>query len=110
MACSVRFRSYFRRAMGRVPEPEYTQELPRPSAELVLWRVHVEAQIEVLGRKKAERYLRTMADKLAWEDNLAAVFQIRPHTEQRLVSIARQQAVAIFERHLPIFLAALAPK
>jgi hypothetical protein len=86
------------------------QTLPSPSAELVLYRVHVEALIHVLGRKKAGRYLRAMADKLAWEEGLASVFQIRPASEQASVRQARQQAAAIFERMLPIFLAALPPR
>lgn len=85
-------------------------ELPPPSAELVLWRVHVEAMVVALGRKKGERYLRLMADKLAFEDGLASVFQIRPASMHADVRRTRRQAASVFERYMPIFLAALPPK
>ena len=90
-----------------VPEPSPTEQLPPPSAELVLWRVQTEAIISVLGRRKGERFLRVMADKLANEENMSAVFQIRPSSERGAVSRARQEAAEIFKRLLPLFLARL---
>lgn len=84
-----------------------SDELPEPSAELVLWRVSVEAFIACAGRKRSEKFLRLMAEKLANEDNLASVFQIRPNSDAVRVSKARKQAVAMFEKYLPIFLARL---
>jgi hypothetical protein len=73
----------------------------------VLFRVHVEAMIATMGRKRAERYLRAMAEKLAWEEGLASVFHIRPIAQHAEVRRTRQQASAIFERMLPVFLAAI---
>lgn len=93
--------------MPEVLDQPQTVQLPPASAELVLWRVHVEAFIAVMGRKKAERYLQLMAVKLADEENMAAVFHIRPVREQESVRIARTQAAAIFQRYMPIFLARL---
>lgn len=80
-------------------------ELPEPSAELVLFRVHVEAMLAVMGPKKGERYLRLMAEKLASEENLSALFHIRPRSDDAAVQRARSQAAELFRRHLPIFLA-----
>jgi hypothetical protein len=94
-----------------VPEFQASpEELPPPSAELVLFRVHVEAMVATMGRKRAERYLRAMAEKLAWEEGLASVFHIRPIAQHAEVRRTRQQASAIFERMLPVFLAAIPPK
>jgi hypothetical protein len=85
-------------------------ELPAPSAELVLWRVSLEVFISSLGRRKAERFLQLMADKLAGEESLSAVFHIRPSSEQGRVRAARRQAAAIFAAYSPIFLARLPPR
>lgn len=93
--------------MPEALDPQTQVNLPPASAELVLWRVHVEAFIAVMGRKKAERYLQLMAVKLADEENMAAVFHIRPAREQDSVRHARTQAAAIFQRYMPIFLARL---
>jgi hypothetical protein len=93
-----------------VDVPEFNPleaELPAPSAELVLWRTSVQCFLAVSGRKRADRFLRMMADRLAQEDNLSSVFQIRPQSELSNVRIARKQAAAIFERYMPIFLAQL---
>lgn len=94
-----------------MPEFAYDPtELPEPSAGLVLFRVHVEALVVVLGRKKAERYIQLMAEKLAAEENLSAVFHIRPTSERAAVHRARKQAAAMFERLLPIWLARIPTK
>jgi hypothetical protein len=88
----------------RAHKPE---ELPPPSAELVLWRVSVEAYLACAGKKRSERFLQLMAEKLANEENLSQVFQIRPTEDAIRVRRARREAVAMFERYLPIFLARL---
>lgn len=88
------------------PQPD-NDELPPCSAELVLWRVHVEATLAVLGRKKAERCLRLMAEKLAGEENLSSVFQLRPATDAGSMRRSRRQAATAFQRYLPLFLARL---
>lgn len=96
------------RVWGRSKVPEFAyqrEDLPSPSAELVLFRVHVEATVAVLGRKKADRYLRIMSEALAQEENLTSVFQIRPSAQHGAVRIARRQAATIFRRYLPIWLA-----
>ena len=97
--------------MSELSRPEIeNDELPEPSAELVLWRVHVEAMLAVLSRKKGERYLTYMTERLAWEDNLSAVFNIRPQAQHAQVRRARRQAARIYERYLPVFHARLPRK
>lgn len=84
-----------------------TEELPTPSAELVLYRAHVQALLRVLGRKKGERYLRLMAGQLAAEENLSNVLSIRPSSQALEVRMSRRQAATIFDRLMPVFLASL---
>lgn len=86
-----------------VPSPD----LPPPSANLVLWRASVMAFITVCGRRKAEKFLRIMAEQLAAEENLSSVFQIRPNSEHLAVRQARREAAEVFRRFLPLFLASL---
>lgn len=85
--------------------PEDTAPLPAPSPELVLFRVHVEASIAVMGRKKAERYLRVMAETISAEESLAEVLQIRQTGQQARVRAAHREAAALFRRYLPLFIA-----
>jgi hypothetical protein len=63
-----------------------------------------------MGRRKADRFLRLIAEKLASEENLAQVFSIRPSSEAAEVREVRRQAVALFGRYLPLFLARLPMK
>lgn len=73
----------------------------------MLWRVHVEALLAVMPRKRGERYLRLMAEKLADEENLASVFQIRPSSHRAASRRATLQAAELLERTMPLFLARL---
>lgn len=79
--------------------------LPGPSAELVLWRVSVECFIAVVGRRKANLFLRMMTEKLASEESLASVIQFRRTAEESEVRRARTQAITLWQRYLPTFLA-----
>lgn len=101
-------RSRGERALALMPEFNLPpDDLPPPSAELVLLRVVIESHLATAPRKRAERYLRTITEKLAAEENLSAVFQIRPTAQHEEVRRARRQAALMFERLLPIFLARL---
>jgi hypothetical protein len=93
-----------------MPEALEHPEFPDPTAELVLLRVFIEAHLETSPRKVGERFLLVAAEKLASEENMASVFQIRPHAHWPASQRARKQAVALFERYLPTFLARLPPK
>lgn len=84
-----------------------TEELPPPAAAIVLWRVSVEAFIATAPRRRSETFLRLMAEMLASEENLSAVFHIRPTSERAAVAKARREAAAMFEKLLPLFLARL---
>jgi hypothetical protein len=80
-------------------------EMPEPTAEMVLFRVHVEVLISLMGRKKADRYLRLMAEKLADEENLSAVFKLRRSAKHEALRKAHQDAALQFQRFLPVWLA-----
>lgn len=93
------------RSWGMPARPDDPQTLPAPSAALVLFRVHVEATIATMGRRKAEKYLSIMSETLAWEESLSSVFQIRPADQHAEVRAARLQAAAIFKAYSPLWLA-----
>lgn len=80
-------------------------ELPEPSAELILLRVMAEAYVATMPRKKGERFLRTVAEKLANEESFASVFPIRPTPQWIASRTARRQAVGQYRAWLPTFLA-----
>lgn len=82
-------------------------ELPDPHPAFVLFRVQTEALIAVVGRKKGERMLKIMADKLATEQSLSEVFVARPATKHAEMQLARRHAANMFDRYLPTFLARL---
>jgi hypothetical protein len=84
-----------------------TGDAPDPSAELILLRVFVEAVLEVWGRKKGERCLRLMAEKLAAEECLSSVFHLRPPPSNTAWRTACRKAAVAFERCMPIWLARL---
>lgn len=83
------------------------QTLPAPSPELVLWRVSVEAFIAMQSRRKGERFLELVAEKLAAEANLAEVFRLRVSAEHEAMRRAHREASVAFQRLMPIFLARL---
>lgn len=89
------------------PPTSSHEAMPEPTAALVLWRVSMESLLATMPRKKAERFLRDLAEKLAEEENLASVFQLRPKTERAATAVATKQAVEAYARFLPIFLARL---
>jgi hypothetical protein len=78
-------------------------EMPEPSAEIVLIRVAISAFLATTSEKRAEAFLRHMAETLADEESLAAISPIRRATHARSVSKARRGAVAMFDALLPTF-------
>ncbi len=80
-------------------------DMPAPAAALVLWKLHAEALVSVLGPKKAQRYLRTMAETMATEAAFADVIHIRRGPIQEQTAKARREAAAYFECALPLLLA-----
>lgn len=88
-----------------VPKAE---ELPAPSAEMVLIRVAIESYLATAHMKPRERS-RAFFDKassiLADEESVALLFPIRPASGHSSVSRARREAVAIWQAFAPTFLA-----
>lgn len=80
-------------------------ELPLPSAEIILWRVSIQAFIAVSGRRKAERFLRAMSEQLADENALTSVLPIQPSPHDAAIRRARREAAEAFSRYLPMFVA-----
>jgi hypothetical protein len=88
-------------------EPTQRDDFPAPSHETVLLRVMVCAYLAGLPKREAERYLRRIAEALASEESLLSISLLRPPPEQAEVNKARRQAIAVFRRYLPLFLACL---
>jgi hypothetical protein len=82
-------------------------DMPPATPELVLFRVQTEALLSVLGRKKGERFLRTMGEKLMDEANFADVAPIRRNADTDRIRVARREAAEAYARFLPIWLARL---
>lgn len=92
-------------------KPSGAEELPEPSAELVLIRAFVVSYLSTCHLKpsaRAEAFLRHASELLATEDSVALLFPIRPETRQAEVNRARRQAVTLFRQLTPTFVAALA--
>ena len=81
--------------------------LPPPSADLILWRVTLEALLAGMSRKKGMRLLRAIADKVANEEVFAQISPIRKSPDRAALSMARKQAAEVFSRSLPVLLARL---
>jgi hypothetical protein len=79
--------------------------LPPPSAEAILLRTAIMAFIAISGRRKAAAFLREMAVMLADEEAMSLIFPIRPSSNHAEVSRARREAIALFEAHLPAYMA-----
>lgn len=86
------------------------EELPAPSAELVLYRVTMQAFLRNMKRKDADEFLRELCETLASEDAVSQVIPLRGPGRYSDVQRARRGAVAIFRQYLPIFLSALPRK
>jgi len=82
-------------------------EVPPPSAELILLRVCIEAFLETSPRRRARAFLDVAASILATEDTLAELMPSRPASEHARLSLARRQALAMFRAYLPTFIARL---
>lgn len=89
-------------------EPHEADDLPAPSAELVLIRVFVESYLATAHRKPRERarsFMTVAAGILADEESVSLVFPIRPAPDQGAATRARRQALVMFRQLLPTLLA-----
>lgn len=88
----------------RESEPE---ALPAPSAVLVLIRVLVQSYLATCGRRRAEAFLRYASELLADEESITQLLPLRPASQHAEVTKARREAVALFRRYVPAFIAAM---
>lgn len=91
----------------RKPEAE---ELPAPSAELVLIRVFVTSYLATAHerpRKRAEAFLSEAARLLESESSVALLLPIRPPSQHAELARVRREAVTLFRQLVPTFVASL---
>jgi hypothetical protein len=78
-----------------------------PTPEHVLFQVQTIALLKVLGKKRAQPFLRAMADELASRQSYAEVTPLRGAKTLPAKRDATREAVDVFRRDLPTFLAAI---
>lgn len=65
------------------------------------------ALMVVMGRKKALRMLRVMAEGFATEQDMASVLPVRPARDAVEVGRVRREAAEAYMRYTPVFAAAI---
>jgi hypothetical protein len=78
-----------------------------PTPEHVLFQVQTIALLKVLGKKKAQPFLRAMATELAARQSYAEATPIRAPKNYPAKRDATREAADVFRRDLPTFLAAI---
>ncbi len=78
-----------------------------PTPEHVLFQVQTIALLKVLGKKKAQPFLRAMAAELAARQSYVEATPIRAPQSYPARRNATHEAANVFRRDLPTFIAAL---
>jgi hypothetical protein len=78
-----------------------------PTPDTIWLQVQTAALVRVLGRKRAQRFLRCMAEDLATRVSYAETLPIMPRPGLAERREASRAAAAAFESALPMLLAAL---
>lgn len=102
--CSQRVVGLVMIEQNRGPPATVEQDIPPPSPEFILVRVAIQAYLSTVSPKKADAFLRAMADTLADEESLSLIVDIRPPASAQAVAKARRGALAMFRAYLPAFL------
>lgn len=83
------------------------EELPPPSAPLVVVRTGAQALIRALGRRKAEKFVREWATLFSTQESVELLLPARTPSERRAVAKAQREAMAWFREVLPTLLASI---
>ena len=78
-----------------------------PTPEHVLFQVQTIALLKVLGKKRAQPFLRAMAEELAARQSYAEATPIRAPKSFPAKRDATREAADVFRLDLPTFLAAI---
>ena len=79
-------------------------DLPPPSAELVMLRVLIEAHLATHSRRKAARFLEAVNDLFDQHDQLRNAYRLRPDVYDDQVVEARRKARNWFNRLMSVYL------
>ncbi|HEY9219513.1 MAG TPA: hypothetical protein VIO94_15810 [Phenylobacterium sp.] len=93
-----------------IERPSSADDMPPPSAEIVLVRVAISAYLATNSRKKGDAFLRAMAEILRDEESLSSIVPIRPAPNAANLQGARRGAIALFRALLPTLIAKLPVK
>lgn len=88
-------------------EPTTKDELPDPSAPLIISRVIVEAWLRSVGRKDGLLFLENLARVLGDREEMSSVVPIRRTDSGRAAARAEREALAALRQMLPVFIATL---
>ena len=86
------------------------EEMPAPSAELILIRVFVEAFLATSTPKRARAFMSVATSILADEESVSLAFPIRPTQRQPQLTRARRGAVGLYKQLLPTLMARVPPR
>ena len=82
------------------------EDVPEPSAELILWAAFTEATLSMLSAKDRLRFLRKLDALFEEKADLAEVTRIRPRSKDPELRKAIKGARAWYRACLPVFLEA----
>lgn len=88
-------------------DPSARDELPDPSASLVISRVIVEAWLRTVSRKQGALFLENLANVLADREEMASIVPIRRTANGIATARAEREALAALRQMLPVFIATL---
>lgn len=91
-------------------DPSLSDELPDPSASLVISRVIVEAWIRTVSRRQGAEFLKSLAAVLEDREEMACVVPIRRTEKAAAAARAEREALAALRQMLPVFIATLPPR
>lgn len=83
--------------------PSRVEELPPPTPELSLLRMHIEATIVALGPKRSRKYLGVLLEFAADDESLSNVLPLRPPAQRAKLERTRRAALIWLRQLLPTF-------
>lgn len=93
--------------MPALLDPSTRDELPDPSAPLVISRVIVEAWLRTVPRRTGAMFLENLACVLSNQEEMACVVPIRRTDSGIAAARAEREALAALRQMLPVFIATL---
>lgn len=89
------------------PGASAPDDLLGESAEMVLIRNAICCFLQIMPRRKADKYLKLLAESLATEDAVTKLVPLRSATRHADSSLERRKALDLFRASLPFFMSSV---